>query len=292
MSMPDIKSSSCVLLLLFTSLLWSCNQPAQKHTAETSTAAVATPADVTQEQKEQPGNNSTGTASEKFPRPFERNYNGILDGDKKLYIALSQNTGRVEGSYFLQSAGIDMRLDGDMKGDSIFLYEVDKDDHKNGFIKAQLNGDNLKGTYQTLPDGVPVALQAKTTELNIKPIPATLAGTYSSKNDKQEACDVSLTIYNSNNEAYTYEFKTADDTQTGTVAFTRTDKKDEVYINLLNLAAVKTVADTSKKIQQAAGSNITLTGLYKNRKISFTRLADQTLKLNACSGKDLVLTKN
>ena len=164
-------------------------------------------------------------------KSFSNVLNGTLsigpDFKYSVYFHLNNNQGKITGQYcygdWLHDGGFDVKLEGEMRGDSIFLAGA----NENGSEKVSITGKvsnmtkyikKIEGIWENLITGEVLELYIQETPLECEYpfLPTHLEGYYKNSND----CNFELNIYKQEDK-YTYKIQTGGRNFGGDILFAR-----------------------------------------------------------------------
>lgn len=164
-----------------------------------------------------------------------KSFSNVLNGTLSIgsdfkysnYFHLDNSQGKITGQYcyagWLHDKGFDVKLEGEMRGDSIFLAGA----NENGSEKVSITGKvsnmtkdirKIEGIWKNLITGevLELYLQETLPECEYPFLPTRFEGYYKNSND----CNFELNIYKQEDK-YTYKIQTGDRNFEGDVLFVR-----------------------------------------------------------------------
>ncbi len=149
---------------------------------------------------------------------FHKSYSGKMGKNLEVVFDITNINGQVSGYYYYLKKGIDIELIGEIKEDSLILYELNWDKNKTALIKGKLNQKNISGRWINLLGKKEYIVNLIETDKAIPKIPLNICGTY--KNSDGTACDLNLIISKERNE-FLYEIKIYSRNIKGKISFSR-----------------------------------------------------------------------
>ncbi|MND42083.1 hypothetical protein D3C80_328490 [compost metagenome] len=158
---------------------------------------------------------------------FARNYTGKIDNKLDVVFQLNNNQGAIAGYYFYQSKGIEIKLKGELKNDSLLIFELNHNGEKVAKIQGLFKGKQFNGRWIDLKSAKSLPIAFSEVNLKIPPLPANLEGNY--KNANGTACTFALSITKKEGE-YFYRIKTDQRQLNGKIHFFRSLTEQQNYI--------------------------------------------------------------
>ena len=165
----------------------------------------------------------------------DKNFSNVLNGTLSIgddfkysnYFHLDNNQGKITGQYcyagWLHDKGFDVKLEGEMRGDSIFLTGANENGSEKVFITGKVsnmteNIRKIEGIWENLITGevLELYIQENLPECEYPFLPTRLEGYYKNSND----CNFELNIYKQEDK-YTYKIQTGGRNFEGDVLFVR-----------------------------------------------------------------------
>ena len=176
-------------------------------------------------------NTKSLNSNKEIVKDFEKNYIGTINKKMNVVFYLRSVNGEINGYYFYQNKGIDIKLKGKLLNNKMVLDEFDFFDNKVAQITLKENGKKVFGEWHNSKSSKILKVDLQETEKKIVAFPKNIEGIYKTENseNKIETCNLTLTITKKNGK-YSYNYKSESRTLNGKVSFYR--DIDEAYITL------------------------------------------------------------
>ncbi len=208
-------------------------------------------------------------------------YTGNINNTLNVVLELKNKNGILSGFYFYEKKGIDIPLIGTIKNLVVELFELDYLNHKTAKITGILKNNVFSGKWENLVSKKSFPITFKQNNLEITPLPKSIAGIYKIKNeDETDKCDLSISITFVKGD-YLYTIKAKNYSKKGKISFSRSLLEKTNYIIFEGL-----IPDE--------GGGTYVDGLFANNEITIQNYGNAMnyyVKLATCGGKYLNLMK-
>lgn len=264
------------LILLFFLAIFSCKQTTEKNESQ-----VDSKSNVAEESKSTNEN-------------FNKSFIGKLGRNIEVVFNISNGNGKIEGNYFYQKKGLNIRLIGTLKNDVLTMFELDDNGNKTATIHGKIIGNQINGTWKNIKTGKILDLELTQTTKIIPEIPKNIEGTY--RNSEETACNFRLTISKKGNE-YFYNIKTDQRKLNGKITFYRSLDEQLVYITFEGIQWAEDNGQLDENGESKYGNTslpIGIEGLLNSDGISiqnYGNAMNNYTKFSDCGDKYIILKK-
>lgn len=164
---------------------------------------------------------------EHYDNKFIKNFTGKINNKLEVIFHLENNQGKIAGYYFYQNKGIDIKLSGELKNDSLTIFELNYKGEKVAKIQGILKNNLFTGKWTDLKSAKSFPITFTETGLKIPQLPVKLLGEY--KNANGTSCSFSLSVSQKEGE-YFYHIQTEKRLLNGKVHFYRSLDDQQIYI--------------------------------------------------------------
>ena len=166
-------------------------------------------------------------------KDFEKNYTGTINKKINVVFHLKSINGIINGFYFYQEKGIDIKLKGKLLNNKMVLDEFDFFDNKVAQINIETKGKNIFGNWINSKTNKNLKIDLQETEYKIVDLPKSIEGIYKTEINENEieTCNLTIKITKKNGEYY-YNYKSESRNLNGKVSFSRNIEENEIYIVL------------------------------------------------------------
>lgn len=163
---------------------------------------------------------------------FNTNFTGKLGSKTDVVFSLKNINGKLNGFYFYDKIGIEIKLIGEITNGNATIYELDEQNIKQAKITGKFSQNGFMGKWESLLSKKVFPIQLKSTPKTIPSLPKNLIGTY--KVDEESKCDLNISI-SKNKDEYFYHFKSSKRKLKGKITFSRSLEENLVYINFYGI---------------------------------------------------------
>lgn len=154
------------------------------------------------------------------------NYTGKIGSNLEVAFHLPNSNGVIDGFYYYNKIGVDIKVVGTVVTDSLVAYELNYKNDTLAILKGKISDAAIKGKWISTQRKKELPFTLEKTDTAITPLPENIEGEY-----YNDICDVTLTFAKTKGEYY-YTYKSNERTLTGKLSFSR---GDDLYINLTEI---------------------------------------------------------
>lgn len=183
---------------------------------------------------------------------FSRNYTGKLGNKTEVVFSLKNSNSKLNGFYYYDKIGIEIKLSGEIKNGIATIYELDDQNAKRAKITGKLSQNGFRGTWENLSTKKILSLQFMSLDKAIPMFPINIIGNY--RVDEQDQCALSISITKSRGE-YFYHFKNLKRDLKGKITFNRSISENLVYINFHGIEWEEDSGDVTKDNDESSAAD-------------------------------------
>ncbi|MFC4817020.1 hypothetical protein [Flavobacterium sp. GCM10023249] len=175
----------------------------------------------------------------------EQNYIGTINKKLNVVFHIKNSNGLLEGFYYYEKIGVDIKLIGKQTGNTMALYELDYQNNKVAQIKAEIHSKSISGQWTNLKTNQTFALHLSLTSKPIPVLPKKLEGIYIPET-KENQCNISFHVTKVKGD-YRYQFQSDSRNKSGAVTFYRSLDENAVYIIFKGIKWAENLGDVSNE---------------------------------------------